>query len=296
METGKVNLTHLDKIFWPDEGYTKGNVIDYYNAVYPHIIKYMKDRPESLFRTPNGIKEKGFFHKDAGLSAPKWVESMPLYSESAEKEVHYIICNDKDTLLYLANFGCIEMNPWNSRIQNLDKPDYLILDLDPSEKNTFEQVIETANVIKEVLDKAGAKAFPKTSGATGIHIYVPLGAKYTYDEARDFAHNIAIKSQEQLPGLTSLDRNLAKRGKDKIYIDFLQNSKGQTLACAYSLRPRPGATVSTPLEWSEVKKGLRPSDFTFKNTMQRIEKKGDLFSGVLLKGIDMMKCIKKLAL
>ena len=296
METGKVALTHLDKIFWPDEGYTKGNVIDYYNAVYPHIIKYMKDRPESLFRTPNGIKEKGFFHKDAGLDAPKWVKSMPLYSESAEKEVHYIICNNKPTLLYMANLGCIEMNPWNSRIKDLDKPDYLVLDLDPSEKNTFEQVIETANVIKEVLDKAGAASYPKTSGATGIHIYVPLGAKYTYDQARDFAHSMAIMAQQQLPDLTSLDRNLAKRGKDKIYIDYLQNSKGQTLACAYSLRPRPGATVSTPLDWSEVKKGLHPSDFNIKNTIKRIEKNGDLFSGVLLKGIDMMKCIKKLSL
>jgi bifunctional non-homologous end joining protein LigD len=196
----------------------------------------------------------------------------------------------------MANLGCIEMNPWNSRIKNLDKPDYLVLDLDPSEKNTFEQVIETANVIKEILDKAGAKSFPKTSGATGIHIYVPLGAKYTYEQAKNFAHTIATLAQEQLPKFTSLDRNLAKRGKNKIYIDFLQNRKGQTLACAYSLRPRPGATVSTPLDWSEVKKGMHPSDFAIKNTMKRIEKKGYLFNGVLLKGIDMLKCIKKLSL
>ena len=290
-----VALTHLSKIFWPDEKYTKGDVINYYNAIYPHIIKYLKDRPESLFRTPNGINEGGFFHKDAGISAPKWVKSLPLYSETAEKEINYIICNDKPTLLYLANLGCIEMNPWNSRIKNLDKPDYLVLDLDPSEKNTFEQVIETANVIKEILDKAGAMSFPKTSGATGIHIYVPLGAKYSYEQAKGFAHTIALLAQEQLPKFTSLDRNLAKRGKSNLYIDFLQNRKGQTLACAYSLRPKPGAPVSTPLEWSEVKKGMHPSDFTIKNTMKRIEKKGDLFKGVLLKGIDMMKCIKRLS-
>jgi len=292
----KVALTHLDKIFWPDEKYTKGDVINYYNEVYPHIIKYMKDRPESLFRTPNGIKEKGFFHKDAGLGAPRWVKSLPLYSESAEKEINYIICNNKPTLIYLANLGCIEMNPWNSRIKDLDKPDYLVLDLDPSEKNTFEQVIETANVIKEILDKAGAKSFPKTSGATGIHVYVPLGAKYTYEQAKDFAHMIATMTQEQLPAFTSLERSLSKRGKNKIYIDFLQNRKGQTLSCAYSLRPKPGAPVSTPLEWDEVKKGLHPTDFNIKNTMKRIEKKGDLFKGVLLKGIDMMRCIKKLSL
>lgn len=290
----KLTFSNLDKIYWPDEGYTKGDVIDYYNVVYPHIIKYMKDRPESLYRTPNGIKEQGFFHKDAGTAAPKWVKYLPLYSESAEKEVNYIICNDKPTLLYLANLGCIEMNPWNSTIHDLDKPNYFVLDLDPSEKNTFQQVVETAQVIKEILDKAGAASYPKTSGATGIHIYVPLGAKYSYEQAKDFAHLIAIRAQEQLPGFTSLERSLSKRGKNNIYIDYLQNRKGQTLSCAYSLRPKPGAPVSTPLEWKEVKKGLHPTDFTFKNIMKRIEKKGDLFKGTLLKGIDMLRCINRL--
>ena len=293
--TKKVAFTHLDKIFWPDEGYTKGDVINYYNTIYPHIIRYMKDRPESLLRTPNGIVDKGFFHKDAGVAAPSWVKSLPLYSESAEKDINYIICNDKPTLLYMANMGCIEMNPWNSRTKALDKPDYLVLDLDPSSDNTFEQVIETANVIKEILDKAGAVSFPKTSGATGIHVYVPLGAKYTYDQAKEFAHMVAMMAQEALPDFTSLERSLSKRGNHNIYIDFLQNRKGQTLSCAYSLRPKPGAPVSTPLEWKEVKKGLHPTNFTIKNIMSRIEKKGDLFSGVLLKGIDMMKCIKKLS-
>ena len=293
--TKKVAFTHLDKVFWPEERYTKGDVINYYNTIYPHIINYMKDRPESLLRTPNGIADKGFFHKDAGVAAPSWVKSLPLYSESAEKDINYIICNDKPTLLYMANMGCIEMNPWNSRIKALDKPDYLVLDLDPSSENTFEQVIETANVIKEILDKAGAISFPKTSGATGIHVYVPLGAKYTYEQAKEFAHMVAMMAQEALPDFTSLERSLSKRGNHNIYIDFLQNRKGQTLSCAYSLRPKPGAPVSTPLEWKEVKKGLHPTNFTIKNIMSRIEKKGDLFSGVLLKGIDMMKCIKKLS-
>lgn len=291
----KMVFTNQDKVFWPDQGYTKGDVINYYNVVYPHIIRYLKDRPQSLYRTPNGIGRKGFFHKDAGASAPAWVKSLPLYAESAEKEVNYIICNDKPTLLYLANLGCIEMNPWNSTTHHLDKPDYLVLDLDPSEKNTFEQVIDTAKVIKEILDKAGAVSYPKTSGATGIHIYVPLGAKYTYEQAKHFAQLVAIRAQEQLPTFTSLERSLTKRGKNKIYIDYLQNSKGQTLSCAYSLRPKPGATVSAPLNWKEVKKGLHPSDFNMKNIMKRIEKKGDLFKGVLLKGIDMLKCINKLA-
>ena len=149
-------------------------------------------------------------------------------------------------------------------------------------------------MIKTILDKAGAVSFPKTSGATGIHIYVPLGAKYTYDQGKEFAHMVAMLAHDQLPEFTSLERSLSKRGKDHIYIDFLQNRRGQTLSCAYSLRPKPGATVSTPLDWKEVKKGLHPSNFNIKNIMARIEKKGDLFGGVLLKGIEMMKCIKKL--
>ena len=292
----KVLLTNLDKVYWPEEGFTKGDVVDYYNAIYPHIIKYMKGRPESLLRMPNGLADKGFFQKDAGQAAPHWVKSVALYSESAAKDIHYIICNDKPTLLYLANLGCIEMNPWNSRLKHLEKPDYLVLDLDPSDDNTFEQVVETARVIKGILDKAGAVSFPKTSGATGIHIYVPLGAKYTYEQSKEFAHSVAQLAQQQLPEITSLERSLSKRGKDHIYIDYLQNRKGQTVSCAYSLRPKPGATVSTPLEWNEVKTGLHATDFNFRNIAERIDKKGDLFAGVLLKGIDMAKCTRKLGL
>ena len=290
----KVTITHPDKIFWPDEGYTKGDVVNYYNVVYPHIIKYMKDRPESLYRMPNGIKEAGFFQKDASANTPSWIKTVPLYAESAYKEVHYIICNDKPTLLYLANLGCIEMNPWHSRIKHLDKPDYLIIDIDPSEHNTFGQVIDTAIVIKGLLDKAGAISFPKTSGATGIHIYIPLGAKYAYEQVKEFAHTIASMTCEELPALATLERSLSKRSKKHIYIDHLQNRMGQTIACVYSLRPRPGATVSTPLEWKEVKAGLTPQDHTFKNIMSRIARKGDLFAGVLLKGIDLEICTKKL--
>lgn len=290
----KLSLTHLDKVFWPDEGFTKGDVIDYYSKVYKYIGKYLKDRPQSLYRTPNGISAKGFFHKDAGDAAPDWVKKYPSWSDSANKEVNYIVCNDKPTLLYIANLGSIEINPWNSKITKVDKPDYLVMDIDPSEKNTYDQVVETALVIKDILDKAGATSYCKTSGATGLHIYVPLGAKYDYDQAKEFAHIIASLTHEQLPGFTSLERNLAKRTKSNIYIDYLQNRKGQTLCAAYSLRPKPGAPVSTPLEWKEVKKGLDPKKFNIKNTIARLEKKGDIFAPVLKKGIDMRKCLKNL--
>jgi bifunctional non-homologous end joining protein LigD len=291
----KVKTTNLNKIFWPDEGITKGMVIDYYQQMADYILPYLKDRPQSLKRNPNGILDKGFFHKDAGDEALSWVKSIEIYSESAKKEIDYIICNDKPTLAYLNNLGCIELNPWNSTTKALDKPDYLIIDIDPSEKNTFEQVIETANVFKALLDKAGAESFCKTSGATGLHIFVPMGKKYLYEQVKDFAHLLCITVNEQIPAFTSIERNLAKRGNKKIYLDYLQNRRGQTIASVYSLRPHPGATVSTPLDWNEVKPGLSPSAFTIHTLPERVKKMKDIFSGVLGKGIDLKKCLAKLS-
>ncbi len=295
METSKNKFTNLDKIFWPAEGYTKGDVINYYNSMYKYIIKYLKGRPQSLFRTPNGIKDKGFFQKDAGEQAPDWVDKYPSWSDSAAKKVNYLLCNNKPSLLYLANLGCIELNPWNSTVAHPDNPDYIIIDIDPSENNTYDQVIETALIVKKILDKGAATCYCKTSGATGMHVFIPLAAKYNYEHARTFAEIIATMVQHELATFTTLERSLSKRGKDHIYIDFLQNKIGSTIACAYSLRPRPGAPVSTPLEWSELKKRLKPEQFNIKNTTKRLEKKGDLFAGVLKKGIDIEKCLKKLS-
>src|ERR1043165_2393989 len=195
----KVTITNLDKVFWPEEGYTKGDVIDYYNAVSKYILPYLKGRPLSLRRNPNGIKDSGFFHKDAGNDAPDWVHVEPIWSESSKKDTQYIVANDKATLLYLANLGCIELNPWHSRVGQLDKPDYLLIDLDPSDKNTFEQVIEAAKAVKEVYDSIGVKAYCKTSGSTGIHIYIPMGAKYTFKQVNAFAEIIAIHTVDLLP-------------------------------------------------------------------------------------------------
>ncbi len=289
----KLELTNLDKIFWPKDGITKGDLVNYYGGMADYILPYLKNRPMSLKRNPNGIKDEGFYHKDAGEAAPAWVKKANIYSESSDKTIHYIVCNNKATLLYLANLGCIEMNPWNSTTLTLKKPSYLVIDIDPSDKNTFEQVIETALAVKAVLDKAGAISFCKTSGATGLHVYVPLKNKYEYNDAKEFAHVVAALAQEQLPSFTSLERNLTKRG-NKIYIDYLQNRSGQTLASAYSVRPKDGATVSTPLEWKEVKKGLHPSQFHIHNIVKRIKQKGDLFAPVLQQGINIIECIKKL--
>jgi bifunctional non-homologous end joining protein LigD len=288
-----LKVTNRSKIYWPEDGYTKGDLIDYYMQISEYILPYLKDRPESLNRHPNGINGSSFYQKDMADSLPDWIESKEVFSESNAKDIQYMLCQNKAALIYMANLGCIEINPWNSRIQKIKNPDYIVIDLDPSDNNTFDQVIQTAVVVKKVLDKAGADAYCKTSGATGIHIYVPLGAKYTYEQGKNFAHIIAQLVHDQLPELTSLVRNPKER-KNQIYVDYLQNRGGQTLAAPYSVRPKPGATVSTPLEWKELKKGLKPSQFTIKTIFKRLEQKGDLFKAVLGKGIDMEKCLKNL--
>lgn len=289
----KVSTTNRNKIYFPKDGITKGMVIDYYQAMADYILPYLKDRPQSLKRNVNGIDGKAFYQKDAADDTPSWVKTFPIYAESVNKDIDYIICNDQATLAYLNNLGCIEINPWNSTIKSLDKPDYFIIDLDPSAKNTFEHVIEAALAVKEVLDRAGAISFCKTSGATGMHIYVPLGKKYLYAEARDFAEIICTIAKDQLP-FASMERNLKARG-NKLYLDHLQNSRGQTLAAAYSLRPHPGGTVSTPLDWKEVKPGLHPSAFNINTVPQRLKKTKDIFTAVLGKGIDIKKCIENLS-
>ena len=193
----------------------------------------------------------------------------------------------------MANLGCIEINPWNSRIQNLENPDYTIIDLDPSDKNTFEEVITVAQATKEVLDMAGIKGYCKTSGSSGMHIYIPLKAKYTYEESRDFTKLLCYYIHDMLPDLTSMARAVKDR-KGKIYLDYLQNRRGQTLASPYCARPKPGATVSAPLEWKEVKSGLKIGDFTIKTMLKRLKTHGDLFTPVLETGIDMEKALIKL--
>jgi DNA ligase D-like protein (predicted polymerase)/DNA ligase D-like protein (predicted 3'-phosphoesterase) len=290
----KPELTHTDKIYWPDEKYTKGDLLEYYEHIAPYILPYLKDRPLSLKRNPNGIQEEGFFHKDAGDIAPDWMKTKEIYSESTDKMINYLVCNDVESLLFIANLGCIEMNPWNSTIDEQDKPDYIVMDIDPSEQNTFDEVIDVALTIREILTEAGVEGYCKTSGSSGLHIYVPFGQKYTYEESKDFAHILATIVTERLPELTTIERSLSKRKKNQIYVDYLQNRRGQTLASAYSVRPKPGATVSAPLEWSEVKHGLKPGDFTIKNMMKRVKEKGDLFEGVLGKGIDIQKALSKL--
>ncbi|GAA3768046.1 DNA ligase D [Flavobacterium ginsengiterrae] len=296
LKVGKtvLHLTNQNKIYYPADGITKGEIVQYYNEVSSLILPYLKNRPESLNRFPNGIDSPSFYQKDIDLDkTPSWLKTEKIFSESNNENIDYLICNNKETLLYMANLGCIEMNPWNSTIKNIHNPDWLVMDLDPAKEDDFDVVIKTAQTVKEVMDELETECLCKTSGATGLHIYIPLGAQYDYDSIKILGELIAREVQSRIPDITTTERSIKKRN-NKLYIDYLQNRRGQTLAAPYSVRPKPGATVSTPLEWSEVNDKLHPSQFTIKNVLQRFEKKGDLWKPVLSKGANIKKIIKKL--
>jgi bifunctional non-homologous end joining protein LigD len=281
---GQGTVTHLDKVYWPKDGYTKGEMIAYYRDVAPLMLPYLKDRPLSLHRFPGGIAESSFYQKDVE-QAPSWATVVPIESESRGESIRFLVCQDEATLVYVANLGSIEIHPWNSRLANLENPDYLVIDLDP-DRQTFDEVMEVARTTRSVLQAIGAEAWAKTSGATGLHIYVPLGASYDYEQARTFGRLIGHIVHGRHPTNTSQERVPASR-KGKMYIDVYQNRRGQTLAAPYSIRPRDGAPVSTPLAWDELVPGLTPTQFTIKTLRARLDRVGDLWTGVLGPGIDM---------
>jgi len=289
----EVKCTNLDKIYWPDEKITKGDLIDYYLRIAPYILPYLKDRPLSLNRFPDGIEKPGFYQKDMDTEqVPDWLHTEKIWSKSNNDYIDYLVCNDTATLIYMVNLGCIDINPWNSTFREPDMPDFLIMDLDPDEV-PFERVVDTALAVKKVCDMLDIPSFCKTSGATGLHVYIPLDAAYSYDEVKTFGELMASLTHEQVPDFTSLERMRAKRRR-KVYVDFLQNRKGQTIAAPYSVRPRPGATVSAPLRWKEVDPRLRPSMFTMFNIEERLRKTGDLWKDVLGTGIDLKKVLRKI--
>lgn len=285
-----LKFTHLSKLYWPEDKVSKRDMFNYYYQVADYILPYLKDRPMSLNRFPGGIHSQSFYQKDVRGKAPDWAETFP-YTTSDGEHKAYLLGNDEAALLWMASLGCIEMNPWFSRSASPDHPDYCVIDLDP-DKNTFDQVIHVACLTKGILDQIGVPCYPKTSGSTGIHIYVPLGASYTYDQSQMFAKIVVSLVHQQVPEFTSLERMISNR-KGKMYLDFLQNRPGATIAGPYSLRPKPGATVSMPLTWDEMKAGLTMKDFTIFNAIDRLKETGDLFKGVLGKGIDLAKSVKK---
>ncbi len=288
----ELTFTNLHKIYWPKEKITKGDMINYYYQVAPYMLPFMKDRPQSLNRHPNGINGASFYQKNIAGKFPGWIGTHNYKNTTKEGTKKFFVCTDEAHLLYMANLGCIEMNPWHSRVTSPDNPDWCVIDLDP-DTNPFEQVIETANTIYQILKSIDVPCYPKTSGSTGIHIYIPLGAKYDYEQSKMLAQLIVTLAHRELAKFTSLERTPAKR-KGKIYLDFLQNRPIQTIAAPFSLRPKPGATVSMPLDWEEVRPGLKIQDFTIYNAVKEVKERSKLFSAVLGKGIEMKSVIRKM--
>jgi len=266
----KLKITHLNKVFWKDEGITKGQLINYYRDMADWIVPYLKDKPISMRRQPNGAGDPGFFQKDADTAhLPDFIKTEALNSESNHKDIHYIIGDDAATLLYMVNLGCIEINPWLSSYKKPENPEYVVIDLDPHDV-PFSDAVEAALKTREIFNRMKLDVFIKTSGSKGLHIYCYLGAQYDYDFVKMFAEHTANLIHAELPGTTSIERSPAKR-PNKVYIDFLQNRRGQTIACPYSVRPKPGATVSAPLHWSEVTSKLKLSDYTIFNMKDRVQ-------------------------
>ncbi|MGN6181400.1 MAG: DNA ligase D [Mucilaginibacter sp.] len=286
----QLKFNHVTKLYWPEDKVTKGDMLNYYYKVGELMMPYLKDRPMSLNRFPGGIHGQSFYQKNVTDKAPEWAKTFDHVTDEG-KVTKYLVGTDEASLLWMNSLGCIEINPWFSRAETPDNPDYCVIDLDP-DKHTYDQVVEAALITKEILDAIDVPSYPKTSGSTGMHIYIPLAAKYTYQQSQLFANIIVKLVHKQIPDYTSLERSIAARN-GKMYLDFLQNRPGATIAGPYSLRPKPGATVSTPLSWDEVKPGLTIQHFNIRNAIARFRETGDLFKGVLGEGIDLEKTLKK---
>ena len=273
-----VTLTHLERVYWPTDGYHKSDVLRYYYTIAPTLLPYLQDRPLILKRYPTGITGQSFYQHDVD-AAPDFVTTCSLPVESG-KVVDYVVCNNLATLLYLVNLGTIAQHPWHSRVSALDTPDWIVFDLDPYEV-PFTAVQELALGLKEVLDRLGLVSYAKTSGAAGMHVYLPLAPLYPYETVAQFAEVIAQHVVNQCPRLATLERALSKRKRGTIYLDHLQNARGKSVVAPYSVRAEPGATVSTPLTWTEVEHPLTPRDFTIATLPQRVAQHGDLFAPVL---------------
>jgi len=288
----RIKFSNLEKVYWPKEGITKGDLIDYYDRVAELVLPYLQERPVHMLRYPDGIEGKAFYQKDAPEHMADWITLEPIESESKGRPIRFIICNDRDTLLYMVNLGSIDLHPWLSRRGSLDSPDWAILDLDP-DGSPFPYVVRVARAIGKVLRGIGLRPYLKTSGASGLHVYVPLRPGYTYDHAAHFCEGIARLVAQDHPDIATVERVVNRRG-GKVYIDYLQNRRGQTVVPPYVARPVPGASVSAPLDWDELDSELHPSMFTMVTMLPRIARLGDIFRGTLTDHQDLLPAIEAL--
>jgi len=290
----RLKFSNLDKIFFPKEKWKKRDLLSFYNSVSPWLLPHLKDRPLSLKRYPNGIGSDFFFQKNASSHFPEWMRCEPIEEGHPRKTNHYPVANDRASLLYLTNLGCIDQNPWTSRIGSLDHPDWMLLDIDPVD-TTYDQIVEAALLIRGLLDTLGLRGYPKTTGGDGMHIYVPLEPIYTFEQVRGLAELIAQLALDRDPNLFTTPRSVEKRKKQRVYFDYLQIGTGKTISAPYVVRAYDGAPVATPLDWKEVKRGLSPHDFRIDNTIERFKRVGDLFAPVLEGGQRIEEALERLA-
>jgi len=284
----KIQLSNLDKVFWPREGYTKGDLLRYYDQVAETLLPYLHERPVHMLRYPDGIEGKSFYQKDAPDHTPDWVVTESI--ESDGEVIRYIICNDRDTLIWMANLASIDLHPWLSRRTSRDMPDWVVFDLDAKEA-PFPDVVKIARAVGRVLRGIGLRPYLKTSGATGLHVFVPLKPGYTYDHTRQFCEAVATLVASEHKDIATVERVVSRR-RGRVYVDFGQNRRGQTVVPAYVVRPRPGAPVSTPLDWDELDTDLDPVRFNIKTLPPRLAKLGDLFQGTLRDPQDLLPAIE----
>jgi DNA ligase D len=294
----EVRLSNLDKLFWPDEAITKGDLLGYYQAVAPVLVPQLKGRPFTMRRYPDGVLGKVFFQKDAPVHMPDWIPTFRALVSTrgqarAKKWIDFPLVNDELALLWMVNMGCIDMNTWYSRIDWPDRADFVLFDLDPTPQVPWSQTIEVALILKELLDAVGLESFPKTSGGKGFHVLVPLDRRSTYDDTRHFAELVAGAIARTHPKLATTEWSKVRRRG--VLIDANQNGEGKTIASAYSVRPKPGAPVSTPLAWDEVNGTLNPALYTMSVVLERVRERGDLHAGLLTRRQSLSKALKSLA-
>ncbi len=279
-----MRLSNLDKLYWPEDGITKGDLLGYYRDVAPTLLPHIRDRPFTMKRYPDGWAGRPFFRKDVANYAPAWMKRVPVEvwprgPAHAPRTIEVPAVNDEPSLLWMVNTGCIECHTWYSRVDRLDRPDWVVFDLDPPDGAGFSETVQVALLVKKVLNGLGLASFPKTSGAHGLHVLVPIERRHTYDDARRFAVGVAERVAGAHADIATTEWSKAKRRG--VLIDARQNAQGKTIASVYSVRPMPGAPVSTPLRWKEVKESLDASAFTFDVVLGRLRRHGDLYEGVL---------------
>jgi len=289
-----VNFSNPRKVYWPADGYTKGDMIEYYRAVSRWMLPYLRNRPVVLTRFPDGIDGKSFYQKDAPDFAPTWMRTVPIWSTETQRDIRYFVCDDEESLLYIANMGSIPLHIWASRVGSLELPDWCVIDLDPKDA-PFSDVIRTAIELRRVCEAIGLPSHVKTTGKTGLHIMLPLGRQCTYEQSRVLGELLARFVLRELDEIATITRHIQKRG-DKVYLDYLQNRHGQTIVAPFSVRPLPGATVSMPLTWDEVNDTLDPRAFTIRTAIDRIERLGvDPVLDVLEEKPDLGEVLERLA-